>query len=73
MKIQNLERAAELSVELKQMEEIVALLKKDNCNIIVESKDGKQRVALPHTRFFYDTLIKATACLNAIKNEVREL
>lgn len=73
MKIQNLERAAELSVEYRIMEEAVALLKKDNCDIIVVSKDGQQRVTLPHARFFYDILMKATACLNAIKNEVREL
>lgn len=56
MKIENLQRAAELNVELKQMEAAIALLKRNDCRIVVESKDGHQRAELPHSRFYYDML-----------------
>ena len=73
MKIENLERAAELNIELKQMEAAISLLKKSDCRIVVESKDGHQRAELPHSRFYYDTLYKANGGLNAIRNEIRDL
>lgn len=73
MKIENLERAAELGSELKQVKTAVELLKKDDCRIVVESNDGKSRAELPHGRFFYDLLHKTSACLNAIKNEIKDL
>lgn len=73
MKIENLQRAGELATELNQMEAALQLLKKNDSKIVVESADGNQRAELPHTRFFYDTLIKAKSCLNAIKNEIKDL
>ncbi len=73
MKIENLQRATELNVELKQMEAAISLLKRNDCRIVVESKDGHQRAELPHSRFYYDMLYKANGCLNAIKNEIRDL